>query len=63
MVTPIPGAASRVRVQPAIPRAATAVRLLLALVDGLLHNQDPAFNPTTAIATVLPAILTAQPPP
>lgn len=46
---------------------ATAVRLLLALVDGLLNNQlanpDPAFDPTTAIATVLPAILTAQPPP
>ncbi len=43
---------------------ATALRLLLALVDGLLNNQlanpDPNFDPTTAIATVLPAILTAQ---
>ncbi|MGN9811723.1 TetR/AcrR family transcriptional regulator [Micromonospora sp. BQ11] len=38
-----------------------ALRLLLALVDGLLNNQlanpDPAFDPTTAVATVLPAIL------
>ncbi|RIV37354.1 TetR/AcrR family transcriptional regulator [Micromonospora radicis] len=44
---------------------ATALRLLLALVDGLLNNQlanpDPAFDPTAAIATVLPAVLTAQP--
>ncbi|MER7457746.1 TetR family transcriptional regulator C-terminal domain-containing protein [Micromonospora sp. NPDC126480] len=43
----------------------TAVRLLLALLDGLLNNQlanpDPAFDPTAAIATVLPAILTAAP--
>ena len=44
----------------------TALRLLLALVDGLLNNQlanpDPTFDPTTANATVLPAILAAQPP-
>ncbi|MEV6815947.1 TetR family transcriptional regulator [Micromonospora sp. NPDC051296] len=44
---------------------ATALRLLLALVDGLLNNQlanpDPAFDPTTAIDTVLPAILSAAP--
>lgn len=43
---------------------ATALHLLLALIDGLLNNQlanpDPAFDPTTAIATVLPAILTSH---
>ncbi|MGC5022315.1 TetR/AcrR family transcriptional regulator [Micromonospora sp. DT47] len=42
-----------------------ALHLLLALIDGLLNNQlanpDPDFDPTTAIATVLPAILTGQP--
>ncbi|RKN41413.1 TetR/AcrR family transcriptional regulator [Micromonospora endolithica] len=41
-----------------------ALRLLLALIDGLLNNQlanpDPAFDPTTAIGTVLPAILTGH---
>ncbi|GIJ76439.1 hypothetical protein SAMN05443287_10245 [Micromonospora phaseoli] len=44
---------------------ATALRLLLALVDGLLNNQlaspDPAFDPTAAVTALLPAILTAQP--
>ncbi|MEU5941024.1 TetR family transcriptional regulator [Micromonospora sp. NPDC047548] len=42
-----------------------ALRLLLAVIDGLLNNQlafpDPAFDPTTAIATVLPAILAGPP--
>ncbi|WP_341715696.1 TetR family transcriptional regulator C-terminal domain-containing protein [Micromonospora sp. FIMYZ51] len=44
---------------------ATAQRLLLALVDGLLNHQlanpDPAFEPTPAIAALLPAILAARP--
>ncbi|MEV0808821.1 TetR family transcriptional regulator [Micromonospora sp. NPDC050200] len=44
-----------------------ALRLLLAVVDGLLNNQlanpDPAFDPTTAIATVFPAILAGPPQP
>ncbi|MFF0718147.1 TetR/AcrR family transcriptional regulator [Micromonospora sp. NPDC003816] len=43
----------------------TALRLLLALLDGLLNNQlanpDPDFDPTAAIAAVLPAVLDAHP--
>ncbi|BCJ62630.1 TetR/AcrR family transcriptional regulator [Micromonospora endophytica] len=44
---------------------ATALALLLALIDGLLNyqlaNPDPTFDPTAALAAVLPAILDAGP--